>query len=187
MSDIQQMILPAVRNFKGFEKLLESSFDHIVLLDTHVAHLQSMVSYAKRNHKKVFLHADLVHGLRSDEYAAEFLCQTVKPDGIISTRSHVLMTAKKKGITAIQRLFLLDSMALETSYRLIEKIEPDYLEVLPGLASKMIAEITQKTGIPIIASGLIRDEAELKQAFDSGAVAISTSTSKLWHFTIDEN
>lgn len=47
--------------------------------------------------KKLLIHADLIDGLKSDEYAMEFLAQEVQPDGIITTRNSVVLAAKKKG------------------------------------------------------------------------------------------
>lgn len=90
-------------------------------------------------------------GFKNDEYAAEYLCQHIRPAGLISTRASVIQKAKQKGITAIQRIFLLDTHALEKSYLLLAKTQPDYIEVLPGVIPHIIAEVSVRTGIPIIA------------------------------------
>lgn len=50
-------------------------------------------------------HVDLIHGIRSDEYATEFICQEYNPYGLISTKSNVILKAKQKGVIAIQRIF----------------------------------------------------------------------------------
>lgn len=173
-------ILPAVRKIKDLEKMIHSTTDYIVILDSHIAQLKPMVKMVVQSGKHVLLHADLVHGLKSDEYAAEYLCQEIKPSGIISTRSNVLATAKKRGLLTVQRLFLLDSIALETSYRSLGKVQPDYIEVLPGLVPSMIDEIKKKTGIPVIAGGLIRHKEDIKTAFQAGATAVTTSRQDLW-------
>ena len=95
------------------------------MLETHIAQLQSVMDEARRYDKKILLHADLVQGLKNDEYAAEYLCQHIRPAGLISTRASVIQKAKQKGITAIQRIFLLDTHALEKSYLLLAKTQPD--------------------------------------------------------------
>ncbi|HET7629619.1 MAG TPA: glycerol-3-phosphate responsive antiterminator [Bacillales bacterium] len=175
-----QRILPAVRGMKQFENLVASKYTYLVLLDSHVGQLKSIVRHAKANGKRILLHADLVHGLKTDEYAAEFLCQEIKPAGLISTRTGMIQTAKKKGLLAIQRLFLLDSLALETSYKLLKKTKPDYLEVLPGVMPHIIREVKEVTGIPIFAGGLIRTKADVQSALDAGAEAVTTSRKELW-------
>lgn len=175
-----QRILPAVREMKDFEKVIMSSWTYIVLLDTRIGQLSSIMKFARRNDKKFLLHADLVQGLKTNEYAAEFLCQEIKPDGLISTRSNIVLTAKKKGLIAIQRLFLLDSMALDTSYKTLNKSQPDFIEVLPGGMPHIIPEIKKNTGIPILAGGLIRTSREIDDALAAGAEGVTTSHKKLW-------
>ncbi|HBK5982533.1 TPA: glycerol-3-phosphate responsive antiterminator, partial [Staphylococcus pseudintermedius] len=73
-----------------------------------------------------------------------------------------------------------DSHALERSIELIQRIEPDYVEVLPGIADKVIQEIHQKTGTPVIAGGLINTPEEVERAVSSGAAYITTSDKSLW-------
>lgn len=127
----------------------------------------------------MLLHADLIQGLKNDEYAAQYLCQEIRPFGLISTRSSVIMTAKKRGILAIQRVFMLDTMALEKSYTLLKKTQPDYIEVLPGIMPHMIAEVRERTGIPILAGGLIRSTEDVERALEAGADAVTTSNKEL--------
>lgn len=104
----------------------------------------------------------------------------MKPDGIVSTRSNVIALAKKNKLTTIQRLFLLDSHALEHNLSLIDQVKPDYIELLPGLIPSIIKEVHERTGIPIIAGGLIRTKEDIELAFEGGAEAVSTSHAELW-------
>ena len=175
-----QAILPAAKNMKQFEQLLASSYQYGVFLDTHIAQLKSIYRMAGSHNKKMFLHADLVHGLKNDEYAAEYLCQEIKPFGIISTRGNVIMKAKQKGVLAIQRIFMLDTIALEKSYALLEKTQPDYIEVLPGVVPHMIREVVERAGIPVFAGGLIRTVEDVENALAAGATAVTTSNSYLF-------
>ena len=175
-----QSILPAVRKIKDLEKLLQSPYEYLVLLDSHIGQLQSLVDLAGRHGKKLLLHIDLVEGLKNDEYAAEFVCQRIKPAGLISTRANVIKKTKQNGLIAIQRLFLLDSGALEKSYALLERTKPDYIEVLPGVMPHIIREVHEATGIPIFAGGLIRTVEEVESAMAAGATAVTTSRAELW-------
>jgi glycerol uptake operon antiterminator len=175
-----QDILPAVRKMREIERLMESEFQYMILLDVHLGQIKAMVQLAKQHGKKVILHADLIQGLKSDAFATEFLCQEIKPAGIISTKANVVLTAKKKGILAIQRLFLIDSMALENSYSLLEKTKPDYIEILPGVMPHIIKEVNIRTGIPVLAGGLIRNDEDVRGALSAGAVAVTTSRTELW-------
>lgn len=173
-------VLPAVRDMKDFEKSLESNHEIIVLLETRLSQLKNLVTYVHRANKKVIIHFDLIQGLKTDEYGMEYILREIKPDGIISTRGNVIGLAKKQNIMAIQRLFLLDSLALEHNHTLIERAKPDCIEVLPGVIPNYIKRLSEITNVPIIAGGLITDKEEVDAALQAGAIAVSTSKTELW-------
>jgi len=175
-----QKVLPAVRKMRDLELLLNSRFEYLVLLDSHISQLMSISQLARERRKKLLIHADLVQGLKNDEYAVEFLCQMVKPAGIISTKSTAVATAKKNKVLAVQRHFLLDTTALDMTYKLTEKNQPDYIEVLPGVMPHIIAEMREALNIPILAGGLIRTVEEVDLALQAGAVAVTTSRKDIW-------
>lgn len=179
MSFHNQPILPAIRNMKQFDEFLNSSFSYGVILDIHLGQLKGVIKEAQKHGKNMMVHVDLIQGIKHDEYGAEFICQDIKPAGIISTRSNVIAKAKQKKIYAIQRLFLLDTSAMEKSMEFIGKHKPDFIEVLPGIVPSLIQEIKEKTGIPIFAGGFIRTEEDVEQALKAGAVAVTTSNTKL--------
>ncbi len=177
-----QKVLPAIKQMKDFETVLNSEYEYMVMLDLHISQLAGIMKYARSKGKKLLLHADLIQGLKNDKYSAEFLCQCLKPAGLISTRGEVLQTAKKNNILAIQRLFLLDTIALETSYKLAKKIQPDFIEILPGVLPTFIKKVNEDTKIDIIAGGLIYEEQEITSAIDAGAKAVTTSRKELWNY-----
>ncbi|WP_226639683.1 glycerol-3-phosphate responsive antiterminator [Priestia flexa] len=181
MSFHGQSVLPAVRDMKQLERFLASEYEHGVLLDNQVGLLRGIMKEVHRHQKKMIIHLDLIHGLKQDEYAVDFLCQELKPAGIISTRTNVILKAKQRGIYAIQRVFLLDSTALKKSYELIKKVEPDFIELLPGIIPSLLKEVAEETGIPVLAGGLIRTEEEVKNAIAAGAAAVTTSNKQLWN------
>jgi glycerol uptake operon antiterminator len=177
---MDQKILPASTNMKEFERFLKSSYEIGVFLDMHIGQLKNISRLAKENGKKMIYHVDLIHGIKNDEYATEYICQEFKPYGLISTKSGVILKAKQKGVIAVQRIFLIDSHALENSYKLIEKTLPDFIEVLPGAMPQMIKEVKERVNIPIFAGGLIRTPEDVQNALDAGATAITTSKRELW-------
>ena len=181
MSFHDQKILPAMRSLKQLEELLESSYEYIVLLEVHISNLKTIKLEANKHGKKLIIHADLIQGLKTDDYAAEFLCNDIRPAGIISTRANMILKAKSKGIISIQRMFLLDTIALEKSYSLIERTQPDYIEILPGVIPQLISEVYTRTGIPVISGGLIRSEEHVLDALSAGSKAVTTSNKELWN------
>ncbi|CAG7630639.1 Glycerol uptake operon antiterminator regulatory protein [Paenibacillus solanacearum] len=181
-----QKVLPAIRKMKDLEHLMSSSFTTLVLLDSHIAQLASIGQLVRKHRKQLLVHVDLINGLKNDDYAIEFVCQTMRPAGIISTRSSAVMTAKKHKILGIQRHFLLDSTALEMTYKLSDKIKPDFIEVMPGIMPHIIAEMRKRIDIPILAGGLIRTPGDVDLALASGAVAVTSSLKELWNAFADE-
>lgn len=165
---------------KEFELFLKSPYEIGVMLEVHIAQLKNISQMAKQKGKQVIYHMDMIHGIKNDDYATEYICQEYKPFGIISTKSNVILKAKQKGVLAVQRVFLLDSHALEKSYRLVEKTKPDYIEVLPGAMPWMIKEVKERLNTPIFAGGLIRTRKEVENALEAGATAITTSKIELW-------
>lgn len=177
---MKQKILPAAATMKEFERFLASPYEIGVFLDMHIAQLKNIHKMANNHGKKMIYHVDLIHGIKNDEYATEYICQEFKPFGLISTKSGVIQKAKQKGVIAVQRIFLIDTHALEKSYKLIEKTQPDYIEVLPGSMPWMITEVKERVNTPIFAGGLIRTKAEVEAALQAGALAITTSKMELW-------
>lgn len=176
----EQQIIPAVRQLKDFEQALRSDFTYIVLLEGHLARLPSLIRSADQAGKKVLIHADLVQGLKHDEPAAQFLCQMIQPAGLISTHTSVITTAKTNGLISIQRVFLLDSHSLQTSFRILSNSQPDFVEVLPGVMPEVIAELKAGTSVPILAGGFIRTPKDIELTLAAGAAAVTTSHRELW-------
>ena len=182
MSFFGQKVLPAIRKIEDIEKMLSSNYEYLIILDMHVSRLKPIFQLAEANHKKLIIHLDLVHGLKSDEYSTEYICQEYKPFGLISTKGSVILKARQKGVKSIQRLFVLDTSSIEKSFSLIERTKPDYIEVLPGIMPKVIKEIRNRTQKEVFAGGLIDTVEEVEQAYEAGAITITTSNKKLWKY-----
>ncbi|WP_026907154.1 glycerol-3-phosphate responsive antiterminator [Paucisalibacillus globulus] len=176
----ERNIFPVLRDMRYFEKILNSQHEIVVFLETRVSQLKDLVNFAHQHNKKVFVHADLVKGLKADEYGIEYLVRNVKADGIISTRGNAISFVKKNNVIGILRLFALDSHALDNNLKMCKKVQPDYIEVLPGILPGILTEVHEKTGVPVIAGGLIRSEQDVLYALENGAKAVSTSNPELW-------
>lgn len=183
MSFFGQKVLPAIRKIEDVEKMMSSNYEYLVILDLHVSRLKPIFQMAKANHKKLIIHMDLIHGLKSDEYSTEFICQEFNPFGLISTKGSVILKARQKGVISVQRLFLLDTSSIEKSFALIERTKPDFIEVLPGIMPKIIKNIRNRTQREVFAGGFIDTIEEVEQAFAAGAITVTTSKKDLWkHF-----
>ncbi len=176
---IQQTMIPV---FKARHECLKASSykgDFVIVMDIHLSQLKEICEILHRQGKKVLVHCDLIKGLKSDEYAVDYLITECHAEGIITVRSTLIEHIKKKGRLAIQRLFLIDSQSFLKSLELLHSVKPDYVEVLPGYSAKMIRRIHTQIDIPIIAGGLIDTLEEWQDALSSGAIAITTTSKEL--------
>lgn len=175
-----QHIIPAIKSVKGLENFCRSDKKYGVFLETHIGQIASWLAFAKKYNKEILIHHDLIQGLTSDDAAVEFVCQKLKPYGIISTKPSVINKAKQQKCKTILRVFLLDSVALSKAIKQIHYCQPDAVEILPGLIPDMMKIIHEQTHIPIIAGGLITEPVHVEQALEAGMMCVTTSNNKLW-------
>ncbi|WP_411953863.1 glycerol-3-phosphate responsive antiterminator [Alkalibacillus sp. S2W] len=183
----KQSVLPAVKKPKDIDRLIDSDTEVIILLETRLSSLQQVVKKVKQAGKRVIIHVDMIQGLKTDQYGMEFIGHNVKPDGIISTRTNIIQLAKKYQLITIQRVFLIDSQAIEHNLELIKQTKPDYVELLPGVMPHVIAyvhEALQTDAVGIVAGGLIREQQDVDLARQAGVSAVSTSLRELWDFDV---
>jgi Glycerol-3-phosphate responsive antiterminator (mRNA-binding) len=130
--------------------------------------------------KTVWLHLDLIPGLSSDEHGAEYAIQFLDVDGIVSTKTNAIKAAKKKKVTAIFRIFLIDSASMEKSLARVGEIHPDYVEFLPALAHQILPIIQDRLHVPVIGGGLIQTQSDIDECYNAGMVAVTVSKTNLW-------
>lgn len=165
---------------RSFEKFLESPFETGIILEIHLSLIKHVMALAQEYQKKIMFHMDFISGIQTNESGTEYICQEFRPDGLISTKATVIQKAKQNGVPAIQRIFLIDSHGVKKSLALINKVRPNYVEVLPGIVPQMIRILKNEITVPLFAGGLIRSPEDVEKALQAGATAITTSDKKLW-------
>ncbi len=173
-------IIAAVKDDGGLQHAILSECRTVFFLYGNICDIPQKVELAKNAGKLVIVHTDLIEGLENRDIAARFIRSATSADGIISTRSAIVKAAKEQELVAIQRFFLIDSIALDNVRRHIEQGIPDLIEVLPALAPKIISRLRAENSIPIIAGGLISDKEDVITALSAGASAVSTTKRELW-------
>ncbi|MBO0459605.1 glycerol-3-phosphate responsive antiterminator [Enterococcus hulanensis] len=173
-------VIAAAKNEVELEAAIKSESEVIFILQSHLMELADLSQKIKASGKTAILHADLVKGLSSDETAIDYIKQSTSFDGIISTKPAIIRHAKKHGLLAIQRFFLLDSSALENVDRQLKYTEADLVEVLPSVSPKIIKELVNHSKKPLVVGGLIRDKEDVMGALGAGSLAVSTTESSIW-------
>ncbi|EJP6471002.1 glycerol-3-phosphate responsive antiterminator [Clostridium sp. FAM 1755] len=178
---IENPVIAAIRDEKDLEKVLESNVKIVFVLFGNIINIRGICHKLKEKQKKIFVHVDMIDGLKGDAAGIEYLKECVELDGIISTKTSNIKHATQVGLYAIQRIFIIDSLSLKTGIKNILEHRPTAVEVMPGIASKIINKLEAKVkNIPIIAGGLIKEKKDVIESLSAGAVAISTTSRDLW-------
>ena len=173
-------IIPAVKDEESLEVCLKSDSSVIFILFGDICGIADIVERIKENGKLAMVHMDLIAGLGSKEVSVDYIKKRTRADGIITTKPILVKRAKELGLAAVLRFFIIDSMALANLSRQTREARPDCIEVLPGVMPKVIRKITKENKIPLIAGGLISDKEDVCNALDAGAVAVSSTNTKIW-------
>lgn len=173
-------VIAAVKDEAGLDAALKSDVAVLFLLYGDILTIGQTVAKVHSADKRAFVHLDLIDGLSAREVSADFIARHTEADGVISTKAPLTRRARELGLVAVQRVFLLDSMALKNVERHFSQASADLVEVLPGLMPKIIRHLCQSTGKPIIAGGLISDKEDVTGALGAGAVGVSSTNPAVW-------
>jgi len=174
----QNPVLPAVKDTGRLEACLAQPAGVVFLLCGDILNIDRLIDRVHQAGKYAVVHADLVAGLAPREIAVDFL-HRCGADGIISTRQSFIRRAKELGLAAILRVFLLDSIALESLDKIPPNL-PDCLDLLPGTMPKILRRVCATAKVPVLAGGLIADKEDVMAALEAGITAISTTNQAVW-------
>lgn len=171
-------VIAAVTDEK-WQQALESPAQVIFYLSASLLTVKERVQQAHAAEKYVMVHMDLAEGIGRDRAGIRYLAQC-GVDGIISTKAQLIRLAKEQALITVQRFFALDSKGMESIEEMLRSTNPHLMEIMPGVIGKAIRRF-HKSGIPVIAGGLIETKQEVTDALGAGATAVSTGQQKLWY------
>lgn len=180
---LQSKIIPLVNNRSLFVQALELSGVSVILLNR--CNLFSHVDLLRHAHAAniaIYVYVDHIEGLAPDIAGLRYLADIFHIRGIISNHPKTLALGKSLGLETIQRIFILDSTALESSFEVADLQAIDLFDLAPALAvSHIIPEIISSLPRPFIASGLVQTRRQMQAVLRAGAVGVVTSRiDRLW-------
>lgn len=173
-------VIAAVQHEEDLETALQSQVSTIFLLCADIFNAISLVARIKNAEKNAFIHIDFLEGLGKDAKAIDYIIKLIQPDGIISTKASHIKIAKEKGMFTVQRFFLIDNKSYEMTIKSVKSIQPDMIEIMPGVMPGIIDRMTKQLSIPVIAGGLISNKQDIMEALKVGAIGVSTGKKDLW-------
>ena len=172
----ENKIIVAVNNLQELEVALKTDSKIIFILIGDICNVEETTRKIRASGKLSIVHIDMIAGLNSrDTISLDFIKENTYADGIITTKMVMVKYAKKIGLIAIQRCFVIDSLSLVNVKKILKDSEIDAIEILPGVMPKILKEISLNISIPLIAGGLISSVEDVENAILAGADAVSTT------------
>lgn len=173
-------VIAAVKDEQGLAKCLGSDIQIVFILYGDIIQIGDIVDRIKAKGKMAVVHVDLISGLSGKEVAVDFIKRNTKADGVISTKLPLIRRAKELGLVTVFRFFIIDSMAFNNVKKQCETVQPDLVEILPGIMPKIISKVSKMISVPLIAGGLLMDKSDVVAAISAGAISISSTNQNTW-------
>lgn len=173
-------VIASVKDRAALDDVLASDRGVVFVLFGSVLDIAEVVERAKDAGKTVLVDVDLLDGFSSRDVVVTWLAANTRADGVLSTKSNLVRAARRSGLVAVQRFFLVDSFSYHQLPRIVEQARPDAIEILPGCMPRVITWLRSDTDVPIIAGGLVCDKADVVAALGAGAVAVASSNRDVW-------
>ncbi len=177
-------IIAGVKDIAKLDDALSSECEIIFLLCGTIFDLKETVSKARQADKLIFIHVDLLDGFSKDATALKYISSEIRPDGIISTKNNLLKLAKSLGLLTVQRVFIIDSLSIDTAVKASQRINPDAIEIMPGIMPRIINKLSSSLDVPVIVGGLVSEKEDVTVALENGALGVSTSSKEIWGMKI---
>ena len=174
-------VIPAIKNDEWLASLPSADCKIAYILYGNICNIADIVAAVKKTGKRAIVHLDLISGLGSKEFSVDFIKQYTQADGIISMKPNVVKRARELGMFTIQRFYTIDALSYANVAKHSQNCDPDVVEIMPAGLTKIIGYLRQDIKKPIVASGLVMDEADVLGALKVGAMAVSTTNRKLWN------
>ena len=178
----ERRLIASVKEPKQIEQAIarRGSLSGVFLLTGHIGTAKGYVDEFHRHGLPVFLHLEKIGGISTDVYGLDYIAKSIKPTGVITTKTSVVRTASRLGLVTVQRFFLVDSDGLANIAKSLEAAEPDVIELMPARMPELIGRVRTMTDRPIIAGGFVCEPNHVADCLSGGAAAVSTSRCALW-------
>jgi glycerol uptake operon antiterminator len=178
-------VIAAVRTKEDYCSALTSKVKVMFMVGGDVFKVKEEMKAHKAKDGLLFLHMDLIEGIGKDLGGINFAKENFGIDGIISTKNHILKIGKQENLITVHRIFLMDFQALNSGMHLIKSSNPDFIELTPGVIPRVVNKVSRECSQPVISSGLISSEEDVRMMIRSGASNIVCSCKKIWNMDLD--
>lgn len=174
-------IIPAIRGTEYIKSAIASPSLIVWLLYGTPLTLPEIARQVRSAGKLPIANLDLLTGFAHDSDGIELLAAEGVA-GVVSTRQSALRAAHAQGMIAVQRTFVVDSIAVGNITRALQHFLPDAIELLPAAAAPLCVSHLRaaQPQLPVIATGLVTSMRQVEDLFQCGVSSVATSDVSLW-------
>ncbi|MFC4323758.1 glycerol-3-phosphate responsive antiterminator [Litchfieldia salsa] len=180
LSNLQK--IAAVKEPRHIEKVLEhkDKISAVFLMTGTIMSVKGYVDLFRKEGLPVFIHIEKISGLSINNEGIDFIANYVKPIGIVTTKPGLILKAKKHKLMVVQRVFMIDSEVYKQLLDSMDQSRADILEIMPSRLPHIIRLVSENVKMPVITGGLLSEVSHVKEALESGALAVTTSNIDIW-------
>ncbi|NUA28652.1 glycerol-3-phosphate responsive antiterminator [Cupriavidus basilensis] len=174
---------PVIATLFGVEQadiLIESHAEVCIVANVELRRLQPVVATLTKAGKYVIVNIDSCEGLSQDKGGVEYLAD-IGVTSLVSTRVATIQRANRAGLITMQKVFVTDRSTWPRSVKALEQSDPNLVQLMPAPMLAHLSTQDRKALPPIVTSGFVCNKDDIRSAIREGAVAVSTSDSKLWN------
>ncbi|WP_461209441.1 glycerol-3-phosphate responsive antiterminator [Desulfocurvus sp. DL9XJH121] len=173
-------VIAAVRDSSHLDAALDSEIRVIFMMGGTLSEARDLTKRTHERGKHILFHVELVKGLGRDHEGIAYMAETVRPDGMISTKPYLLHTAKSLGLLCVLQIFMIDTQAYVTGLKNIRTTLPDAVEIMPGLMPGVVDKLSAEFDLPFFTAGLVKLPEEVELMLQAGVAGVAVSEQSLW-------
>lgn len=175
---------PVIATLYGPEQMavfLASDAEVAIVANIELRRLRQVVSTIVKAGKIAVVNIDSCDGISADKGGVDYLVD-LGASSLLSTRMATVQRANRAGLFTMLKVFVTDRSTWPRSVKAIEQSDPNLVQIMPAPMLAHITEAEKRAMPPIVASGFVCHEEQVRQSLEAGAVAVSTSDVALWSF-----
>lgn len=174
---------PVIATLYGVEQVdafVDSAAEVSIVANVELRKLQPVVATLTQAGKYVIVNIDSCEGLSQDKGGVDYLAD-IGVASLVSTRVATIQRANRAGMVTMQKVFVTDRSTWPRSVKALEQSDPNLVQIMPAPMLAHLPDADRKGLPPIVTSGFVCNQDDIRSALAHGAVAVSTSDRKLWH------
>lgn len=172
-------IIPSIWTIAQREAAMVSPHSLVHVAGGKLGTIETFIQPLKRAGKNLWVHVDMIAGLKMDVEGLSVIEKLVNPQAIVTSNLSLAGMARKMNKPVVLRVFLHDTQSLQSSLSAIYRIRPNVVCCMPAIVFPYVRQELSTLGIPILVAGLVRSEVLRDELLNQG-VSVEIGDFRLW-------